>query len=68
MPTGHGIKRLGPGKDLIMGLEVEVTGADPKVATCKVRVTHDDLPDPYEDMAGVKVLNPSPRAADAEKP
>jgi uncharacterized repeat protein (TIGR01451 family) len=65
---GRGIKQLGPGKELVMGLEVEVTGAEPKVATCHVQVTHDELPEPFEDMAGVKVLDPSPRAEAADKP
>ena len=60
---GHGIKRLEAGKDLIMFLEVEVTGDTPKVATCKVTITHDELSEPYEDMAGVKVLPSSSRPA-----
>ena len=63
--NGHGIKRLGPGAEIVMGLEVEVTGDAPKVASCKVKVSHDDLSDPYEDMAGVKVLPPSSRPAAA---
>ena len=65
---GNGIKQLRPGRELKMGLEVEVTGAEPKVATCRVQVRHDELSEPFEDMAGVKVLNPSPRAAESEKP
>ncbi len=65
---GGGIKRLGPGKELVTGLEVEVTGAEQKVATCHVQVTHDELPEPFLGMASVRVLNPSPKAADADKP
>jgi uncharacterized repeat protein (TIGR01451 family) len=59
-----GIKRLGPGETLQMGLEVEVTAAEPKVATCRVLVTHDGLSVPLEDMAHVQVLNPSSEPAD----
>ena len=34
-----------------------VTGPDPKLATCRVSVTHDDLPngEKLEDMAAIKV-------------
>ncbi len=54
---GGGIKKLGPQKDLVMGLTVKVIGPTPKVATCKVYLTHDDLTDPaLEDMARVKVV------------
>ena len=54
---GGGIKKLGPQKDLVMGLTVKVNGPTPKVATCKVYLTHDDLTDPpLEDMARVKVV------------
>jgi uncharacterized repeat protein (TIGR01451 family) len=53
---GHGIARLGPGKEILMGIEVKVTGPEPMLATCRVSVTHDDLSEPFEDMAGVKVM------------
>jgi hypothetical protein len=36
---------------------VKVIGEDPKLATCRVSVTHDDLTDKFEDMAGVKVTS-----------
>ena len=62
---GKGIKRLGPGKELVMGLEVKAKAAEPKFATCHVTATHDDLSGNYEDMAGVKVLPPSSRPAAA---
>ncbi len=58
---GNGIKKLGPKQEIVMWLEVEVTGEDPQVATCKVKVTHDGLTEPFEDMARVKVM-PSSRA------
>ena len=53
----QGIDKLGPGKEMILGIVVSVTSPDPKLATCRVSVTHDDLPDnnKFEDMAGVKV-------------
>jgi uncharacterized repeat protein (TIGR01451 family) len=59
-PDGHGvvfpiIERLGPGKEMIMGIEVKVTAPQPKFGTCRVSLTHDDLNEPLEDMAGVKV-------------
>ena len=49
------ISKLGPGKEMILGIKVKVTGPAPKLATCKVVLTHDDLPDNFEDMAAVKV-------------
>jgi uncharacterized repeat protein (TIGR01451 family) len=51
------IDKLGAGKELVLGVRVTVEGAEPKLATCRVFVTHDDLPDneKFEDMAGVKV-------------
>ncbi len=53
---GNGIKSLGPGKQIIMGINVKVTGADPKEAKCKVFVTHDDNTEPYDDSARIKVM------------
>jgi uncharacterized repeat protein (TIGR01451 family) len=51
------IDKLGAGKELVLGVRVTVDGPQPKLATCKVSVIHDDLPDneKFEDMAGVKV-------------
>ena len=42
---------------MILGIVATVKGPDPKLATCRVSVIHDDLPDgnKFEDMAGVKV-------------
>ena len=51
------IEKLGPGKEMVLGVQVQVTGEDPKLATCRVSVTHDDLTDKFEDMAGVKVTS-----------
>jgi uncharacterized repeat protein (TIGR01451 family) len=52
-----GIDKLGPNKEMILGILVKVTGPEPKLAMCKVSVVHDDLPDgnKFEDMAAVKV-------------
>jgi uncharacterized repeat protein (TIGR01451 family) len=58
---GDGIKKLGPQQELVMGIVVDVISEDPQVATCKVKVTHDGLTEPFEDMARVKVM-PSGRA------
>jgi hypothetical protein len=57
------IEKLGPGKELVLGIQVQVTGEDPKLATCRVGVTHDDLTDKFEDMAGVKVTSQQRRSA-----
>ena len=51
------IDKLGPNKEMILGVLVHVTGEDPKLATCRVSVIHDDLTDKFEDMAGVKVTS-----------
>jgi uncharacterized repeat protein (TIGR01451 family) len=51
------INKLGPGKEMTFGIVAKVTGEAPKLATCKVVLTHDDLPDHFEDMAGVKITN-----------
>ncbi|MFO0909925.1 MAG: hypothetical protein U0794_16515, partial [Isosphaeraceae bacterium] len=51
------IERLAPGKSIELGIRVKVTAADPKLATCRVFVLHDDLSqkDELEDVAGFKV-------------
>ncbi len=51
------IDKLGPGKEMLLWVLVQVIGEDPKLATCRVSVTHDDLTDKFEDMAGVKVTS-----------
>jgi uncharacterized repeat protein (TIGR01451 family) len=57
------IAKLGPSKEIILGILVTVAGEDPKLATCRVAVTHDDLSEPFEDMAGVKVTSARRAAA-----
>jgi len=59
------ITKLGPNKEIILGILVRVVGEEPKLATCRVSVTHDDLTEPFEDMAGVKVTT-ARRAAAAD--
>jgi hypothetical protein len=49
------IPRLGAGKEIELGIKVKVTSAEPRLATCRVFVTHDDLTEPLEQMAVVKV-------------
>jgi uncharacterized repeat protein (TIGR01451 family) len=51
------ISKLGAGKEMTFGIVVKVVGDAPKLATCKVVLTHDELSDHFEDMAGVKITN-----------
>jgi hypothetical protein len=57
------IAKLGPGKEIVLGILVRVVGEEPKLATCRVFVTHDDLTEQFEDMAGVKVTTARRAAA-----
>jgi hypothetical protein len=56
------IERLGPGKEMTLGIKVKVLKPQPKIGTCRVFLLHDDLTERLEDMAGVKVTE-SARAA-----
>ena len=56
------IEKLGPGKEMLLGITVKVVADEPKLATCRVEVLHDDLTEKFEDMAGIKVMT-SARAA-----
>jgi uncharacterized repeat protein (TIGR01451 family) len=49
------IERLGPGKEMFLGIEVKVTKPVPKAGVCRVYLLHDDLTEPLEDMARVTV-------------
>ncbi len=62
------IPKLGPGKEMVLGILVRVEAEDPKLATCKVSVIHDDLTDRFEDMAGVKVTSTRHTATAANQP
>jgi uncharacterized repeat protein (TIGR01451 family) len=59
------IPRLGPGKTETIGLEVEVTGDKPNVATCRVQVKYDEMPEGFDDMARVKILPPASRPTES---
>ena len=56
------IDRLGPGKEMILAIQVKVTKPQPNIGTCRVFLVHDDITEPLEDMARVKVTE-SARAA-----
>ena len=51
------IDKLGPGKELVLGILVKVASDTPRLATCRVLVSHEDLPEPFEDMAAVKITS-----------
>ncbi len=57
------IPKLGAGKEMVLGVLVQVTSGDPKQARCKVGVIHDDLTEPFEDMASIKVTSSRHNAA-----
>jgi uncharacterized repeat protein (TIGR01451 family) len=57
---------LGQNKEIPLGLEVKVVGEEPMQATCRVFVTHDELPERYDDVAAVRVM-PARQAA-TERP
>jgi uncharacterized repeat protein (TIGR01451 family) len=61
--TFGAIDKLGPGKEIVLGILVRVVGDEPRLATCRVFVTHDDLTEKFEDMAGVKVTSTRRAAA-----
>ena len=54
-------------KEILLGIEVKVLNADPQLATCRVTVKHDELPDNIDDMAGVKVVPPGRTASAKSK-
>ncbi len=56
------IPRLGNGKEMTLAIKVKVTKPQPQNGTCRVFLTHDDLTEPLEHMAKVKVTESS-RAA-----
>jgi hypothetical protein len=57
------IEKLGPGKEMLLGIDVKVVGEEPKTATCRVEVVHDDLTEKFEDMASIKVMTARRAAA-----
>ena len=59
------IAKMEPGTVMVFGFRVKATGETPRLATCRVIVSHDDLPDGTEDMAGVKVKTRVPAALES---
>jgi len=59
------IDKLARDKEIVLGIKVRVLKAEPRLATCRVTVKHDDLPESIDDMAGVKVIPPG-RTANAK--
>jgi uncharacterized repeat protein (TIGR01451 family) len=62
------INKLGPNKEMVLGILVKVIGEDPRLATCRVFVVHDDLTEKFEDMAGVKITSTRRTAAAGTPP
>jgi uncharacterized repeat protein (TIGR01451 family) len=63
----QGIDKLAPNKEILLGILVTVTGPEPRLATCRASVVHDDMRDDdrFESMAGVKVTSQRRGAAPA---
>ncbi len=57
------IPRLGAAKEMDLWISVKVTKPEPRLATCRIFLKHDDLTEPLEDMAGVKVTESRRTAA-----
>lgn len=56
------IPKLGAAKEMALGVLVEVRSGDPKQGTCNVSVKHDELQEPFVDMASIRIT-PSHRTA-----
>ncbi|MHB1559894.1 MAG: hypothetical protein ACYC61_20790 [Isosphaeraceae bacterium] len=52
----RGIASLGPGRELVLGIEVKAIADKPESASCRVFITHDSLTEPFEAMARVRIL------------
>jgi uncharacterized repeat protein (TIGR01451 family) len=57
------IEKLPKEKEIVLGIKVKAETASPKMATCRVKVTYDDMTEPIDDMAGVKVTTTRRTAA-----
>jgi uncharacterized repeat protein (TIGR01451 family) len=55
--VGFDIPKLGAGKELLLGVQVQVQSGDATQGTCNVSVTHDELKDPFLDMASIRVTS-----------
>lgn len=60
------IPKLGAGKELALGVLVQVLNGDAKQGTCNVSVKHDELTEPFVDMASIRVTS-SHRTAAADR-
>ncbi len=61
------IPKLAAAKEMALGVLVQVQSGDPKQGTCKVSVTHDELAEPFVDMASIRITSsgaPPPRIGD----
>ena len=61
------INKLPRDKEILLGIKVKVLKSDPRLATCRVTVKHDELPEGIDDMAGVKVIPPGRTASTKSK-
>jgi uncharacterized repeat protein (TIGR01451 family) len=61
------IDKLGREKEMLLGIEVQAVSGEPQLATCRVKVKHDDLPDSIDDMAAVRVIPPGRTASAKSK-
>jgi RNA polymerase sigma factor (sigma-70 family) len=59
------INKLEPGTVMVFGFHVKAVGETPKLATCEVVVTYDQLSGTIGDMAGVKVKTRVPAALES---
>jgi uncharacterized repeat protein (TIGR01451 family) len=57
------IDKLPRDKEIQLGIKVRVLKAEPRLATCRVTVKYEDLPDGIDDMAAVKVIPPGRTAS-----
>ncbi len=61
------IDKLAREKEILLGIEVQAVSGEPQLATCRVKVKHDDLPDSIDDMAAVRVIPPGRTASAKSK-
>jgi uncharacterized repeat protein (TIGR01451 family) len=62
-----GLDTLPRDKEIVLGILVKVLKPEPRQATCRVTVKHDDLPEGIDDMAAVKVIPPGRTASAKSK-
>jgi uncharacterized repeat protein (TIGR01451 family) len=57
------IPKLGAGKEMVLGVLVTVESGDSKQGNCNVSVKHDDLTEPFVDMATIRISSSGRTAA-----